>query len=183
MNDLVDDVLRPMANRWWLFVVSGILWFLFANMVLSFDFRTVWAISVWTGLGLIASGLSDLAVSRLVEEHRWVHVLLGVVSIVGGAMALVWPSATFVVLAGLVSWVLLLRGGLLIALALATRRLDDLWWLSLVLGVLQIAVGFWAAQYPGRSIVLLVVWVGVIAVSKGVGDLLLAFRLRQLRQA
>jgi uncharacterized membrane protein HdeD (DUF308 family) len=158
-----------------------VLWFLFANVILSFDFRTVWAIAVWTGFGLIASGLVDLVTSRLVDQHRWIHVVLGVVSIAGGVACLVWPGVTFVVLASLVSWVLLFRGGLLIALGIATRRVDEFWWLSLVLGVLLLAVAFWAAQYPGRSTALLVVWVGIAAVSKGVENLFLAFHLRSLR--
>jgi hypothetical protein len=181
MTDLVDDALRPLANRWWLFLVSGVIWFLFANIILSFDFRTVWAIAVWTGIGLIGSGLTDIVASRLVDEHRWIYLTLGIISLAGGIACLVWPGATFVVLASLVSWVLLFRGGLLLALAIATRKVDDLWWLGLVLGVILIAIAFWAAQYPGRSIALLVVWVGVVAVSKGVGDLFLAFRLRSLR--
>jgi uncharacterized membrane protein HdeD (DUF308 family) len=57
------------------------------------------------------------------------------------------------------------------------------WWLQLVGGIVELALGFWAAGYYGRSAVLLVAWVAAIAVTRGVRDIVLAFRLRELQHA
>ena len=46
-------------------------------------------------------------------------------------------------------------------------------------------IGFWAIGYAGRSITLLVVWVGATALGRGISSLFIAFGLhdagRQLR--
>jgi hypothetical protein len=44
-------------------------------------------------------------------------------------------------------------------------------------------LGFWAAGYYGRSAVLLVAWVAAIAVIRGVNDIVLAFRVREVQHA
>ena len=177
----VDDTIPPLGNRWWIFLVTGIGWILFANLILSFSYRTVWAVAVWAGFNLVFSGLSELAISRVVTEMRWAHVLLGVMGVVAGGIALIWPGPTFLVLARLVAWVLIIRGALDIVMGLALKDDDTWWWLRLLMGVVQIVVAFWVAGRPDASIVLLVLWVGITAVAKGIDDLVLAFRLRQLR--
>lgn len=176
-----DEAIRPLGNRWWIFVVTGIGWILFANLILSFSYRTVWAVAVFAGFHLVFAGLSELAIARMVDEMRWAHLLLGVMGVVAGLLAFFWPQATFGVLARLVAWVLVIRGALDIVMGLALREEDTWWWLRLVLGVVQIVVAFWIAGRPDASMVVLVLWVGVTAVAKGVGDVILAFRLRQLR--
>lgn len=177
----VDEAIRPLGNRWWIFLVTGIGWILFANLILSFSYRTVWAVAVFTGFNLLFAGLSELAIARLVDEMRWAHLVLGVMGVVAGSLAFFWPDTTFLVLARLVAWVLVIRGALDIVMGLGLKEQDTWWWLRLVLGVVQIVVAFWIAGRPDASIVVLVLWVGVTAVAKGVGDIILAFRLRQLR--
>jgi len=59
----------------------------------------------------------------------------------------------------------------------------DLWWLTLIAGVLQVAIGFWATGYPGRSAWLLLVWVGIGALIRGVTQLFLAFQVRKIHEA
>ena len=47
MDVMLDerDVLEAAAHRWWLFLVSGIAWLIFALLVFQWDFTTVYAIS------------------------------------------------------------------------------------------------------------------------------------------
>jgi uncharacterized membrane protein HdeD (DUF308 family) len=45
-------------------------------------------------------------------------------------------------------------------------------------GVIQIVIGLWAIGYPGRSAALLVLWVGIGALMRGVTEIFFAFRLR-----
>jgi uncharacterized membrane protein HdeD (DUF308 family) len=71
------------------------------------------------------------------------------------------------------------RGVFDIVQAFMLREEYDLWWLTLVCGVLELLIGFWAIGYQGRSIALLVVWIGAYALVKGVTDIFLAFKLRR----
>jgi uncharacterized membrane protein HdeD (DUF308 family) len=50
-------------------------------------------------------------------------------------------------------------------------------------GVFELVLGFWAAGYYGRSAVLLVAWVAAIAVIRGINDIVLAFRVREVQHA
>ncbi|MEM9037525.1 MAG: DUF308 domain-containing protein [Actinomycetota bacterium] len=174
----VPQVGASASSSWWLPLVTGIAWILFAFVVLSFDVRTVYAVAAFFGVGLVVGGLTDLAIASWVTEWRWLHVVLGVIELGAGTIALVWPDRTFLVLAALVGWFLMLVGLIDIVIALSTRKWNELWWLGLLVGVLAVAVGLWATGYAGRSIALLVFWVGATALVRGCSQLVLAFGLR-----
>jgi uncharacterized membrane protein HdeD (DUF308 family) len=67
--------------------------------------------------------------------------------------------------------------------AISTRREIDVWWLQLIGGIIELALGFWAAGYYGRSAVLLVAWVAAFAVIRGVTNIVFAFGVRELQHA
>jgi uncharacterized membrane protein HdeD (DUF308 family) len=54
------------------------------------------------------------------------------------------------------------------------------WWVTLILGVLELLLGIWAAGYPGRSLFVFVNLVGIYAVFYGFTELFAAFDLRSL---
>ncbi len=175
-----SDVDSEAASLWWVFLVSGILWILFAWVVLSFNYSTVWAVAVFFGLGLIGGGLMELMVGWRATSFRWLHITFGVICIIAGVLALAWPGETFLVLAGIIGWFVLFAGIIDLVTAIATREINDLWWLGLILGIVQIMIGFWAVGYAGRSIALLVVWVGATALARGVSNLFVAFGLHRI---
>jgi uncharacterized membrane protein HdeD (DUF308 family) len=177
----VDRAWEEQPVWWWLFLVTGIAWLVFAFIVFSFTYTTVWAVALFAGFGLLFAGISELMVSWALPEWRWLHILMAVIFFIAGVIALVWPGQTFLVMARLVGLVLLLWGAFDFIEALMTRHLNELWWLQLITGIAMILLAFWAARYPGRSIVLLVIWVGAISIGKGITDLITAFRLRKLR--
>ena len=52
--------------------------------------------------------------------------------------------------------------------------------MQLIVGIVEVLLGFWAAGYYGRSAVLLVAWVAAIAIMRGITDIVLAFRVLPL---
>jgi uncharacterized membrane protein HdeD (DUF308 family) len=174
----VDEVER-MAGRWWVYLLIGIGWIVFGFLILTFELTTVWGVAVFVGIGLIAGGVAELSAARVVPRSRWAHTVFGVASIVAGVVALVWPGATFLVLAAIVAWYLMVNGVVDIALGFLARRVDDLWWLAVLVGAAQLVVGLWAVGYAERSIALLVVWVAAAAIGRGLSGLLLGFALRE----
>jgi uncharacterized membrane protein HdeD (DUF308 family) len=171
------DVLEA-SKGWWLYLLTGLLWIVFAFMVLSFDdFTTVWAVAVFFGVGFIVGGIIELILGMRAPSWRWLHVLFGLIAIVAGILALIWPGQTFLVLAAIVGWYVLFAGIMDIVASLSTRDINDLWWLQLILGIAQVFIGFWAVGYAGRSIALLVVWVGASALARGISSIFLGFGL------
>jgi uncharacterized membrane protein HdeD (DUF308 family) len=169
------DELAEVAEGWWLYLVAGVLWIIFGFVVLSFNFDTVWAISVFFGFGFIIGGLMELFVAFETPGWRWLHILFAVIAIVAGIVALIWPGETFLVLAAIIGWYILFAGIMDIVIAFSTREENDLWWLQLVLGIAEVLIGFWAVGYAGRSIALLVVWVGASALARGISSIFLGF--------
>ena len=173
------------ARHWWVFLVTGILWILFAWIVLSFDYDTVWAVAVFFGFGMLAGGVMTIMVGLDATSWRWLHVTFGIIAILAGLIALIWPGQTFLVLAAIIGWYVMFAGILDLVTAFATKDENDLWWLQLILGIAQVLIGFWAIGYSGRSITLLVIWVGATALARGISSLFLGFGLhhagKQLR--
>ena len=97
------EVLEEAADRWWLFLLTGIAWLVFALIVFQWDYTTVSAISYPLRRGRDRRGrqrvLPDLG---LTTGWKWVHGLLGVLFIVAGIYALWHPYDTFATLAALV---------------------------------------------------------------------------------
>jgi hypothetical protein len=76
------------------------------------------------------------------------------------------------------SFFLVFAGTFDIIIAISTRHEIEVWWLQLIGGIVELALGFWAAGYYGRSATLLIAWVAAFAIIRGVRDIVLAFRVR-----
>jgi len=63
--------------------------------------------------------------------------------------------------------------------SITTRAINDVWWLGLVTGVLEIGLGFWASQqyFPSQAALLLLL-VGFYALFRGLSEIVLAFQVR-----
>jgi uncharacterized membrane protein HdeD (DUF308 family) len=100
-----------------------------------------------------------------------------------GIVAFIHPGNTFVALSAVFSFFLIFAGTFDIIVSISARHEIEVWWLQLVSGIVELLLGLWAAGYYGRSAVLLVAWVAAIAILRGVRDIVLAFRVRQIQHA
>jgi uncharacterized membrane protein HdeD (DUF308 family) len=171
--------LRSFRQAWWLFLIAGVFWIWLGFMVLNVDATTIGLISVLVGVLLIFAGAEELTNMVVMSQWRWLHGVLGVIFIGGGIFAFAYPGQTFGTLALFVGWFLLIRGTFEICVSIATHG-ARLWWLGLISGVVQVGVAIWAVGYPGRSAALLVLWVGIAAIMRGVSDLAMGFQVRRL---
>lgn len=176
---------RSVTGRWWMFLVTGALWIMYAFVVLSASVDTVWAVTILFAVGFVVGGVFELLLATVADRWRWLHVAFGILSILAGIVAVVWPGQTFLVLAAILGWYLMFDGMVTLGIAIITRDVNEMWWLGLVIGIAEILVGFWAVGYTGRSVALLVIWVAAGALARGIGDIVAGFMLhgsdRELR--
>ncbi len=170
------------ASRWWIPLMIGILWLIYAFIVLSFTYKTIWAIVIFAALAFISAGIVEFVLSAFLDSWQWLHALAGILCIAAGVVAFVWPDQTFLVLAAIIGWFLLFRGTFNIVESLLVKDYVEQWWLILITGILQVAIALWAVGYAGRSIAVLVVWVGAWALTEGIMNIWAAFRLRSVHQ-
>ena len=163
---------------WWIPLVTGSLWVIFALIVFQFDYRSVSALSILLGTVCVAAGLFEAVAAA--GTHGWwrvTHIVLALVFVAIGIAAYTHPQNTFEALASIFAFYLFLRGIFDIIVALFARP-APLWWAGLISGVILILLAFWAAGDFGHKAFLLVVWVGASALAHGVVQIVAAFRLR-----
>jgi uncharacterized membrane protein HdeD (DUF308 family) len=173
------DAVRGLTSSWWLFLIIGILWILFGMFVLSYNVGSLLALAVFAGVTFLMTGVTQIMAATRAHDWRWLYLVGGALSIIAGIMALVWPHQTLLVLALILAWFLVFKGIVDIVGAL-TNHGRPYWWLGLILGILELLLGIWAAGYPGRSLFVFVNLVGVYAIFYGFTELFAAFDLRGL---
>ena len=164
--------------NWWILLVTGSLWSIFALVVFRFDYTTVATLSVLLGTVCVAAALFEAIAAA--GTHGWwrvAHIGLAIAFVAIGIAAYAHPDNTFKALASIFAFYLLLRGIFDVVVSLLIRS-TELWWIGLISGVIQIALPFWAAGDFGHKAFLLVVWVGASALAHGVVQIATAFRLR-----
>ncbi len=154
----------------WVLLVAGVFWLLVALALLSFDSTSVTTLGYLVGFVLILAGLDEMLTITVTAGWRWVRIALGLLFILGGVASLLDPFQTVGLLSVLFGWYLLIKGFFGIAAVLVFRGQLPMWGLALAVSVIELVVGFWALGYPGRSASLLLLWVGVGALLRGIGD-------------
>jgi uncharacterized membrane protein HdeD (DUF308 family) len=181
---VVARTLGRVLPPWWLFLLTGVAWTVVALILLRFDYTSVNAIAILFGVVALAAGLLEIGVTMI--AHGWWKLLYGVLAVVfiaSGVVSFIHPGDTFKALAAVISFFLVFAGTFDIISSISMRREIEVWWLQLIGGIIELALGFWAAGYYGRSAVLLVAWVAAFTLIRGVRDIVLAFRIRELQHA
>jgi uncharacterized membrane protein HdeD (DUF308 family) len=175
------DAIRGLVRSWWLLLMLGILWILFGMFVLSYNVGSLLALAIFVGVTCVMTSITQVLAAGRVDGSRWLPLLGGSLSLLAGFVALIWPGATLLVLSVILAWFLVLKGIVDTVRALASIGRPR-WWVTLILGILELLLGIWAAGYPGRSLFVFVNLVGIYAVFYGVTELFAAFELRGLDQ-
>jgi uncharacterized membrane protein HdeD (DUF308 family) len=170
---------RELGQTWWVFLLLGIVWVLFGMFVLSYRVGSLLALAILAGVVFILSGVAELAAASRATSWRWLYVLGGVLSVVAGLIAFIWPGITLFILSVVLSWFLVVMGVVHVVGALAGPK-RDWWWVTLLLGIAEFLLGAWAAGYPGRSLLVFVNLVGIYALFHGFTEIFGSFAVREL---
>lgn len=179
-DTITEEDADRLARLWWVPLLLGVAWMVVALAVLQFDITSVRTISLLFGVILIGAAVHEFADVFIAPGWRWLHGALSALFLIGGIATLVWPDITFMALANLIGWYLLFKGTFDVVAALSFRDRLELWGLVLAAGVLELVLAFWAVGYAGRSAALLILWVGLGALAKGVTSIVVAFQVRAL---
>lgn len=127
-------------------------------------------------LNSTSDGPSDSASGTLVQNW-WLFTLRGVLGIIFGCLALVFPGPTMLSLVILFSAYMLVDGVVGIISAVRAARRRDRWGLLVFEGLLDIAVGICAFLWPGITVLAFVLLVGAWAIVTGALMTTAGFRL------
>ncbi|HEV8622263.1 MAG TPA: DUF308 domain-containing protein [Actinomycetota bacterium] len=178
-----ESMFGQIAGVWWLFLVTGIAWLIIALIVLRFDTTSIATVGAILGVVFLIAGLNEGMIAVVRPSWKWAHVALGILYVVGGFIAFASPYDAFWALASILGFLLVLKGSLDIVASAMTKDLNEFWWLGLVSGILELLLGFWASQqlFPARA-ALILIWVGFLALFRGISEIALAFQIRRLQK-
>jgi uncharacterized membrane protein HdeD (DUF308 family) len=104
----------------------------------------------------------------------WIPMVVGLISVVAGILALVWPDVTLLALALITGVNLTVLSAFVIGEAIADDEASDRT-LRIVLGVLGVIAGLVVMRRPGETLLVLILAIGIWLVLDGVTEILRAF--------
>ena len=104
----------------------------------------------------------------------WIPMVVGLISLVAGILALVWPDVTLLALALIAGINLTVLSAFVIGEAIADDDASDRT-LRIVLGVLGVIAGLIVMRRPGETLLVLILALGIWLVLDGVLEIVRAF--------
>ena len=176
--------LSRLAGPWWIFLLTGIAWLIIAWVVLRFTPASVATVGVLLGVLFLVATINEFFIASVLPGWRWVHVVMGIIFLFGAGWSFARPYDAFWTLASILGLLLIFRGTLDIITSVSTREVNPTWWLGLVVGILEILLGFWASQqYRPVQGALLLIWIGFFALFRGISEIVAAFQLRRAQHS
>jgi uncharacterized membrane protein HdeD (DUF308 family) len=173
------------ARNWWLFLITGLAWLLIGVLVLRFNVTSVATVGVLLGALFLGAAMNEFLASTTVSGGwKFVHVALGVLFVLGSLWGFFRPIDTAFALASVLGFLLVLNGTVHVVGAVLSREMNPLWWLGLTVGLLEILLAMWVSQqYYDVRIALILIWVGFMAIFRGIAEIVMAFELHQAKKS
>jgi uncharacterized membrane protein HdeD (DUF308 family) len=179
MRPMLDDL----ARNWWLVLLRGLCAIIFGVLTIVWPGLTLVTLVLLYGVfALFDGGLAiGAAIMGDTPAPRWWLALVGVLGIAAGALTLMWPGLTGLVLLYFIAGWAIAAGALEIVGAIKLRHeIEGEWWL-IATGVLSVLFGILILMSPGAGALGLALAIGWFAIVYG--GLLVGLSLRLRRHA
>lgn len=185
---ITDPVIRSLVQRlsrfWWVELILGILWVVVSLVVLKFTRASVTTAGILIGILFIVAAGEEFVLAVVDRRWWWLWGFFAVLLLAGGIVSLIHPRNTFAGFADILGFVFLVIGVTWVTQAFAERPVSDLWWLTLVSGILLIVLAFWTSgQFFLTKAATLLVFTGIWALMRGVIDIVRAFQIKSASDA
>jgi len=182
---LVAQPLKAIADRvgkrWWLLLIPGIAWVIIGFVVLRFDASTVAIVAIVFGIMVLLAAAGEVF-SATITSGGWraFHIIFAVLLFIGAISVFLDPTGAFVSLALVVGFYFVFAGTYDIVVSLFEIGSVSGWWLRLASGILQVLLGYLASSSFSNGVVVLVTFVSVAALFRGIAEISAAFSARSV---
>jgi uncharacterized membrane protein HdeD (DUF308 family) len=177
------------ARYWWTLLLAGVAWLVVGWVVLRADVTSLATVGLLLGIVFVTSGVNEAAIGGMVTGGwKILHYGIAVVFLLGGLWAFIRPIDTFFALASMLGLILIFYGAFEITRGIGARGETPYWWASLISGVLLLLLALWVSTSDpeatiARRSLLILFWVGTVALLRGFSEIMLAFGVRHLAKA
>lgn len=116
--------------------------------------------------------------ARSLSQNWWLVVLRGVLAILFGILAFVWPAITWLTLIVMFGVYAIVDGIIAIVSSFSRTKESPRWWMFLIEGLLGIGAGVVALVWPDVTSLVLIYMLASWAVITGILEIVAAIRLR-----
>jgi uncharacterized membrane protein HdeD (DUF308 family) len=172
--------MRVLARHWWLFAIRGVLGIVFGLIAFFWPAVTLYSLVYVFAAYAVADGLFAIVAAMRASQHheRWTPFLLeGVVGVVAGVAAFLWPPAAVWAFVMLVAAWAILSGALMLSAAFRVGMDHGRWWFALG-GIASLIYGALLVFAPMIGAIVLTWWIGAYALVFGTAMLAGSLRLR-----
>jgi uncharacterized membrane protein HdeD (DUF308 family) len=113
------------------------------------------------------------------SRNWWAVALRGIIAILFGLTAIVWPRSTLVILVLIFGAYMLVDGIFAIVAAFSYRAGYPSWWVLLLEGLMGIAAGIIVFASPALTTILLIYLISFWAIVTGIMEIFAAIQLRK----
>lgn len=170
----------------WMLALRGAIALLFGVLALVWpDLTLLWLVVLFAAYALLSGGVSVVAgiSRRRTDDHWWLALILGLVSLGAGIIAVFHPGLTAFVLVLLMGANAIATGVLDIVMAVRLRRVIEREWLLVLAGIISIAFGVLVFLFPAAGALALVWLISAYAIIAGILLLAAAARVRRSDKA
>ena len=175
----VQAAAKRLTGPWWAYLLAGIAWVIISVIILRFNIASAATIGLLLGaLFLLAAG-EEFVLAWVRPGWGWAHGLLGILFIGAAIWSFVTPYGAFWALASVLGILLVVAGTVHIITAISSQGFNNAWWFGFIGGLLEVFIGFWVSAQSFRAqAVFLIIWAGLLALFRGVFEIVLAFEMR-----
>jgi len=170
-----------LADRWRTLVLRGVAAVIFGVLTFIAPGASLFALVVLFGAYAIVNGFLNLVLAARTPggEPRWGSLVFeSIASIFAGALTLLWPGITALVLLLVIAGWAIATGIAQVIAAVRLRKQIRGEWLLALSGVLSVAFGVLLLLFPRAGALAVVIWIGAYAIAFGALLIALGLRLR-----
>jgi uncharacterized membrane protein HdeD (DUF308 family) len=177
-------MIATMARNWWLLAIRGVAAILFGIAAWLWPGLTLTVLVLLFGAYALIDGISAIVAgftARKEQERWWMMILVGLAGIIVGILTFIWPGKTALILLYFIAAWAILSGIFQVAAAIRLRHEIEGEWMLIVAGIASVLFGLLLFLFPGAGALTVTWMIGIYAVIFGILMLVLAFRLRGLK--
>ena len=173
-----------LARNWWLLALRGAVGILVGIGAFVWPGATLAALVIVFGAYVFVDGIFAVVAGIGMRRQLslwWLVLLEGVAGIILGVLTFRSPDTTALILLSFIAAWSIITGIFEIATAVRLRKMIPNEWLLILSGVVSIIFGALLIAQPGAGTIAIVWLLGAYALLFGILTLMLAFRLRGMR--
>jgi uncharacterized membrane protein HdeD (DUF308 family) len=168
---------KALAHRYWgVLLAVGIVAVIFGIIVLANIWSSVRLVAIFAGLFLIFAGIVQF-VNAAGAERKTGKVIGGLLVLILGLVLVFWPESSVKTVAVLVGLAFLFWGVVMAIAAFVDR--GEGWGIAAGFGALLAVVGIIVIVWPGPTVAILMILVGIDAILFGASLIAQALALRR----